>query len=79
MAKLLGKPLVESPELALNLDIATQILFKGMIKGMFTGKKLSNYFDTDTEDWVNARKIINGTDKADLIAGYGKKFLNALQ
>lgn len=79
MGDLLGKPLIESPEMAMELDIATQILFKGMIKGLFTGKKLANYFDVDTEDWVNARRIINGTDCAEQIAGYGKKFYNALK
>lgn len=78
MGALLGKPLVDNPDLAMELDTATQILFKGMIKGLFTGKKLSHYFDTDTEDWVNARRIINGTDCAELIAGYGKKFFKAL-
>lgn len=78
MGDLLGKPLVDNPDLAMELAIATQILFKGMIKGLFTGKKLSNYFDADSEDWVNARRIINGTDKAALIAGYGRKFMAAL-
>jgi putative chitinase len=78
MGNLLNKPLVEAPELALKPDIATAILFKGMINGLFTGKKLADYFSGKKEDWVNARRIINGTDKAELIAGYGKKFLNAL-
>lgn len=78
MGNLLDKPLVEAPELALKPDIATQILFEGMIKGMFTGKKLSDYFNSTKEDWINARRIINGTDKATLIAGYANKFYNAL-
>lgn len=78
MGALLDKPLVEAPELALKPDIATEILFEGMMKGLFTGKKLSDYFSGKKEDWVNARRIINGIDKADLIAGYGKKFSNAL-
>lgn len=79
MGDLLGKPLVEAPELALKPEIATAILFEGMIKGLFTGKKLVDYFNDKQEDWVNARRIINGTDKAELIAGYGKKFLAALK
>lgn len=78
MGKLLGKPLVEAPELALKPDIATAVLFKGMIKGLFTGKKLGDYFNAKKEDWVNARRIINGTDKAELIADYAKKFHTAL-
>ena len=41
-----------------------------MMEGWFTGKKLTNYFNGTTEDWFNARKIINVTDKADLIKDY---------
>jgi hypothetical protein len=40
---------------------------------------LENYFNDKKEDWVNARRIINGTDKAELIAGYGKKFMGSLK
>jgi Chitinase class I len=78
MGALLGIDLVRSPEKALDLDVATKILFMGMTRGMFTGKKLSNYFSEDTEDWVNARRIINGTDKANLIADYGKQYYAAI-
>jgi putative chitinase len=84
MGRLLGFDLLNNPELALHPNIAAQIMFEGMTKGNshfgdFTGKSLENYFNDTKEDWVNARRIINGTDKAELIAGYGKKFLNALQ
>lgn len=78
MGKLLGVDLVNNPDLALRTDIATKILFEGMIRGMFTGRKLSDYFGAKN-DWVNARKIINGLDKAPLISGYGEKFYTALR
>ncbi|MBX2904406.1 MAG: hypothetical protein KF744_00105 [Taibaiella sp.] len=77
-AKLLKVDLVIQPELALSLDISTKVLFIGMTKGLFTGKKLSDYFDGAKEDWANARRIINGTDKAQLIAGYGRIFYGAI-
>lgn len=84
MGKLLKIPLLERPELALDPVISVQIMFEGMTtgasaKGDFTGKCLEQYFNKTTEDWVNARRIINGLDKADLIAGYGKKFYNILR
>jgi putative chitinase len=58
----------------MSVPIAIKIMFYGMTKGTFTGKMLSDYFNEETEDWVNARKIINGLDKAELIAGYAKDF-----
>lgn len=76
--KLLKADLLNNPDLALALTNATKIMFVGMTKGMFTGKKLADYFAGETEDWVNARRIINGTDRAQLIAGYGKVFYGAI-
>lgn len=79
MGELLGVDLYRKPELALQLPIAVQIMFEGMIRGTFTGNKLSDYFTASKADWYNARRIINGTDRADLIAGYAKKFHAALE
>jgi putative chitinase len=84
MGRLLGIDLLDNPELALHPGIAADIMFEGMTKGNsnfgdFTGKSLEHYFNDKKEDWVNARRIINGTDKADLIAGYGKKFMAGLR
>lgn len=84
MGKILGIDLYNNPELALNIDIAVKIMFEGMTTGKsfagdFTGKHLGNYFNKMKEDWIGARRIINGTDKAKLIAAYGIKFYNALE
>lgn len=69
--------LVNYPEHALVPSVALAITIKGMDEGWFTGKKLDDYFNEKT-DFVNARKIINGLDKAALIAGYAEKFYKAL-
>ena len=45
---------------------ALAILFEGMARGSFTGKKLSDYFEGGSEDWVEARRIVNGADRAAL-------------
>lgn len=71
---LLNKPLLNDPDLALEPEIAIQIMFIGMTKGKFTGKKLSQYFSPNIEDWFGARRIINGHDCAEKIAVYAKKF-----
>jgi len=75
----LGVPFVQYPEKALEPKHAADIMIKGMLEGWFTGKKLSDYFNASTTDWINARRIINGTDRAADIAGYAKHFLAALK
>ena len=74
----LGIDLVANPDLALVPEHAAQIMCIGMMDGWFTGKKLGDYFTAQKTDWVNARRIINGTDKADTIAGYARAFYSAL-
>ena len=84
MGKLLGIPLLEQPELALKPGISAKIMIEGMTKGKsnrgdFTGVSLENYFSATKDDPVHARRIINGLDKANLIAGYHDKFLTAIK
>lgn len=66
--------LVARPDLAMRLDIASFVMFEGMIGGVFTGRKLADYFNAQTTDWLNGRRIINGVDKAAEIAGIAKMF-----
>ena len=84
MGKLLGIPLLEQPELALVPEISAKIMIEGMTRGKsnrgdFTGASLENYFSATKDDPVHARRIINGLDKANLIAGYHDKFLTAIK
>lgn len=78
-----GESLVISPDLAMQMPIAVAILFEGMLDGWFTGVDLADTIDTikdgdEHADFVKARRIINGQDRAELIAGYADKFLAAL-
>lgn len=77
-SRLLGADLVNHPELALDIPIAAEIAVIGMKNGMFTGKKLSNYFTGVTNDSVNARRIVNGTDCAALISGYYSHIIDGI-
>ena len=70
MGTVLGLPLYTQPDLALRYDVAYKIMSYGMTHGTFTGVALRRYINEGKTDYQNARKIINGTDKADLIAGY---------
>jgi hypothetical protein len=78
MAALTGCDLVNHPELALDPKIAALIMFEGMKGGLFTGKGLQSYFNATTDDPVNARRVINGTDRAEEIADIHRAFLAAL-
>lgn len=69
---------ITNPEDALKWDKALYIFFRGMVEGMFTGKKLSDYITDTKRDYVNARRIINGVDKASTIAAIANKFRTAL-
>jgi predicted chitinase len=71
--------LLDNPNKALEPETAWEILYEGMTKGLFTGKKLNDYINNTKTDYVNARKIINGLDRANLIAGYAKIFEKALK
>jgi putative chitinase len=79
----LGLPLVANPDLALKGDVAARILVWGMEGGAFTGKKLGHYLPTlvaaGREPFKQARRIINGLDKADAIAEHALKMQRALQ
>ncbi len=71
--------IADRPEDALKPEVALAILSVGMQVGSFTGKKLSNFIKGSKCDYLNARKVINGTDKAALIAGYARNFEQMLR
>lgn len=72
--KALGIDLVNKPELALSKEVSYQVLTRGMFGAWFTKHRLTDHINDVKCDYVNARRIINGTDKAGLIAGYAKTF-----
>lgn len=78
-ARRLNIDLAKNPELALQPHVAVQIMVMGMTKGLFTGVGLDDLTHSDgTLDYLHARKVINGMDKAALIAGYAGQFCTAL-
>lgn len=84
MGNLMGLPLLEQPELALDPEISALILVEGMIlgksnRGDFTGYALENFFNPRRDDPFGARRIVNGLDRAHTIAGYHYKFLEAIR
>jgi len=76
-SRLVDVDLVHEPEAALEPDTAVAILLLGMAEGLFTGRKLADYFNATTEDWHGARRIIS-TDRAGLVATHARAFNAAL-
>ena len=74
----LGVDLVGNPSLALDPDIAAQILVIGSRDGWFTGKRLDDYITLQASNYRGARRIINGTDKASVIAELAREYEAAL-
>lgn len=79
MGRKLGLGLVHDPDLALSPPVAVEILISGMIDGDFTRKRLADYFNAKKDDPRNARRIINGMDRASDIAVHHRAFLDALR
>lgn len=67
------------PENASDPAIAYAIMSYGMRTGLFTTLNLSHYTTSNGFDPLKARAIINGTDKAELIASYYRRFLPILR
>jgi hypothetical protein len=61
-----GKLLLEHPDSALALNISLKIAVEGSVNGWFSKDKknkkpykLDTFFNSDNEDWILARNIIN--------------------
>lgn len=77
--KFSGIDVVNNPDLIGQMPLAAKVAVTFMKNGWYTGKKLSDYINDKKVDFINARRIINGTDKSELIASYASKFLSALK
>lgn len=71
--------LINHPEATLVPLTAFAIMTIGMHEGRFTGRKLSDYINMGAVDFVNARRVINGLDSAQVIAAYAHTFDSILR
>jgi predicted chitinase len=67
MSNLLGVDFVKNPHLVLKPEYAARILVQGMMEGSFTRKALGRYINVGEQDYFNARRVVNGTDRAERI------------
>jgi predicted chitinase len=71
-------PLAVDPDLALQANVALYVLVHGMMNGRFTGAPLTRYVNERGTDFVNARRVVNGLDRADHIADLARAHLARL-
>ena len=71
----LGIDIVSHPEKVMEPEIAAKILVQGMRDGTFTSVNLNDHIGND---FVNARRIINHTDRAAQIAAIADEYLKVL-
>jgi hypothetical protein len=79
-----GTDLVANPDAMLDPVISARVLFRGLMDGRWNGRgKGLSYYEGD-DDFLSdaeaaaARRTVNVQDKATLIAGYHRKFYDAL-
>ncbi|MGI8542387.1 MAG: hypothetical protein ACR2MD_02785 [Aridibacter sp.] len=78
-AEILKLDLIKKPDLVLEPQNAFLIMTIGMFRGSFTGVAFRHYINGKETNYKEARRIINGTDKQNTIAGYAVKFENVLR
>src|SRR5208283_3583306 len=79
VGQLLTINLVGDPDQAIQPPVAYGIAANGMRLGWFTGRRLSQFMPAGgTPDYVNARTIINGHDRAADIAAIAQNFQQVL-
>lgn len=76
----IGVDLEGNPDLALVPKNAARIMLYGMAEGLFTGRKLVYYFPKGGRiNRLEARRMINGLDRAHDVESYHATFYNCLQ
>ena len=77
--------LLENFDRALDAEISARIMVRGMTDGWFAGDKVGRHkFSRHlpakgaAKEYTSARRIINGVDRAGLVAGYAMTFQAAL-
>lgn len=77
-SNILRMDLVNNPDLVMQPKNALFILVDGMAKGRFTSKRLGQYVNGNQTDFVRARRVVNGDDRAHHIANLAQNWLRKM-
>lgn len=78
MGKYLKLDLINKPDLLLDTKISARVLVYGLLNGSFTGVSIKKYLTSTKTDYENARRVVNGIDKAGEIANIARSFERAI-
>lgn len=79
LGEALGHDYLNNPDLLLTVEHSTPAMIYAMKVGLYTGHSLSRHINQSKKDYVNARRIINGTDLAVKVAGIANVMERALR
>ncbi len=77
-SKILKQDFLTDPDNVLDPVMSLFILVHGMMNGAFTAKRLDNYVNHQKTDFLEARRVINGKDKAQHIADLAQIWLSKI-
>jgi hypothetical protein len=75
---ILGIDLVSNPDRALEPEIALFVLVHGMANGTFRGLRLGQYINVNRTDFINATRMVGGTNRTHHIANLAQQWLTHL-
>jgi hypothetical protein len=70
----LGRDFLSDPDAVMDAGASAAILVRGMMEAWFTGKALPAYVNAQASDYRQARRVVNGMDKADEIAALARAY-----
>lgn len=74
-----GYDLVADPSLASDPSVSARLLVIGQMTGHFTGVGLGKFINDHRADFINARKVHNGLDRAETVADIAERYLVAIR
>jgi hypothetical protein len=74
-----GLRLATLPIIVMNWPaLSVFIIVDGMLRGVYTGRRLADFVNATKQDFFNARQVINGHDRAEKIADQASDWLRQL-
>jgi len=74
-----GLQLARLPIIVMNWPaLSVFIIVDGMLRGVYTGRRLADFVNSTKQDFFNARQVINGHDRAEKIADQASAWLRQL-